>query len=45
MTNAGLKRGMRPLALLATMFVLLSGGPYGLEGWCRGRARAWPCSF
>src|SRR5262245_18710549 len=26
-----LKREMRPLALLATMFVLLSGGPYGLE--------------
>lgn len=27
----GLKRDMRPLAVLATMFVLLSGGPYGLE--------------
>ena len=27
----GLKREMRPLAVLATMFVLLSGGPYGLE--------------
>ena len=27
----GLKREMKPLAVLATMFVLLSGGPYGLE--------------
>jgi len=26
-----LRREMRPLAVLATMFVLLSGGPYGLE--------------
>ncbi|HEU4400521.1 MAG TPA: APC family permease [Candidatus Polarisedimenticolia bacterium] len=26
-----LRREMRPLAILATMFVLLSGGPYGLE--------------
>lgn len=27
----GLRREMRPLAVLATLFVLLSGGPYGLE--------------
>jgi amino acid transporter len=26
-----LRREMRPLAILATMFALLSGGPYGLE--------------
>lgn len=30
-TDMHLRREMRPLALLATMFVLLCGGPYGLE--------------
>jgi amino acid transporter len=31
MTHVPLRRELRPLALLATMYVLLSGGPYGLE--------------